>query len=194
MAHQFEQAMPSRLGGRKAMRQVTLNLLSNAVKFTPSGGEVSVKVGWTAGGGQYLSIRRQRPRHSGRGDPDRPIRLRPGFDRHQERRTGTGLGLPIVQAILAKHGGQFILRSKLREGTERSLSCRRVAFCRACPRSRTSRPSPAGEGASRKRLPGVLHFRIPVPVTEMRVAPASRISPGSEREISRTAHRPHWRE
>ena len=31
---------------------------------------------------------------------------------------GTGLGLPIVQAILAEHGGEFILRSKLREGTE----------------------------------------------------------------------------
>ncbi|MNY58982.1 osmolarity sensor protein [compost metagenome] len=31
---------------------------------------------------------------------------------------GTGLGLPIVQAILAKHNGEFILRSKLREGTE----------------------------------------------------------------------------
>jgi hypothetical protein len=26
--------------------------------------------------------------------------------------------LPIVQAILAKHDGQFILKSKLREGTE----------------------------------------------------------------------------
>jgi two-component system cell cycle sensor histidine kinase PleC len=31
---------------------------------------------------------------------------------------GTGLGLPIVQAILAKHGGEFVLKSKLREGTE----------------------------------------------------------------------------
>ena len=31
---------------------------------------------------------------------------------------GTGLGLPIVQAILAKHNGEFILKSKLREGTE----------------------------------------------------------------------------
>ena len=31
---------------------------------------------------------------------------------------GTGLGLPIVQALLAKHDGQFLLKSKLREGTE----------------------------------------------------------------------------
>jgi two-component system cell cycle sensor histidine kinase PleC len=31
---------------------------------------------------------------------------------------GTGLGLPIVQALLHKHDGQFYLKSKLREGTE----------------------------------------------------------------------------
>ena len=31
---------------------------------------------------------------------------------------GTGLGLPIVQGLLELHGGEFQLRSKLREGTE----------------------------------------------------------------------------
>ena len=31
---------------------------------------------------------------------------------------GTGLGLPIVQALMHLHGGIFDLRSKLREGTE----------------------------------------------------------------------------
>jgi two-component system cell cycle sensor histidine kinase PleC len=31
---------------------------------------------------------------------------------------GTGLGLPIVQALLAMHGGKLELRSKLREGTK----------------------------------------------------------------------------
>ncbi len=31
---------------------------------------------------------------------------------------GTGLGLPIVQGLIDLHGGQFDLRSKLREGTE----------------------------------------------------------------------------
>ena len=31
---------------------------------------------------------------------------------------GTGLGLPIVQGLLAMHQGTFELHSKLREGTE----------------------------------------------------------------------------
>ncbi|MCB1430444.1 MAG: ATP-binding protein, partial [Nitratireductor sp.] len=31
---------------------------------------------------------------------------------------GTGLGLPIVQALMHMHDGKFELRSKLREGTE----------------------------------------------------------------------------
>ena len=31
---------------------------------------------------------------------------------------GTGLGLPIVQGLVAMHGGEFELLSKLREGTE----------------------------------------------------------------------------
>ena len=31
---------------------------------------------------------------------------------------GTGLGLPIVQALIAMHGGTFELNSQLREGTE----------------------------------------------------------------------------
>ena len=31
---------------------------------------------------------------------------------------GTGLGLPIVQGLLAMHDGEFYLESKLRQGTE----------------------------------------------------------------------------
>ncbi|WP_349434637.1 HAMP domain-containing sensor histidine kinase [Pararhizobium sp. A13] len=118
ITEQFEYGMPAIWVDEKSMRQVTLNLLSNAVKFTPSGGEISVKVGWTAGGGQYLSIKDNGP---GIPEDEIPVVLSAfgqGSIAIKSAEQGTGLGLPIVQAILAKHNGDFILRSKLREGTE----------------------------------------------------------------------------
>ncbi|MBB5573617.1 MULTISPECIES: sensor histidine kinase [Rhizobium] len=118
IASQFEPQLPSVWADEKSMRQVILNLLSNAVKFTPQGGEISVKVGWTAGGGQYVAIRDNGP---GIPEEEIPVVLSAfgqGSIAIKSAEQGTGLGLPIVQAILAKHDGQFMLKSKLREGTE----------------------------------------------------------------------------
>jgi two-component system cell cycle sensor histidine kinase PleC len=53
----FEPELPRLWADERALRQICLNLLSNAIKFTPSGGEVWLKVGWTASGGQYLSVK-----------------------------------------------------------------------------------------------------------------------------------------
>jgi len=115
---QFEPELPQVWVDEKSMRQVLLNLLSNAVKFTSQSGEVMVKVGWTAGGGQYVSIKDNGP---GIPEEEIPVVLSAfgqGSIAIKSAEQGTGLGLPIVQAILAKHDGQFILKSKLREGTE----------------------------------------------------------------------------
>ncbi|MGN7293517.1 sensor histidine kinase [Rhizobium sp. SAFR-030] len=115
---QFEPDLPQVWADEKSMRQVILNLLSNAVKFAGQGDEVVVKVGWTAGGGQYVAIRDNGP---GIAEEEIPVVLSAfgqGSIAIKSAEQGTGLGLPIVQAILAKHDGQFILKSKLREGTE----------------------------------------------------------------------------
>ncbi len=118
ISSQFEAQLPSVWADEKSMRQVILNLLSNAVKFTPQGGEISVKVGWTAGGGEYVAIKDNGP---GIPEEEIPVVLSAfgqGSIAIKSAEQGTGLGLPIVQAILAKHDGQFVLKSKLREGTE----------------------------------------------------------------------------
>jgi len=118
ISSQIEPQLPSVWADEKSMRQVILNLLSNAVKFTPQGGEISVKVGWTAGGGEYVAIKDNGP---GIPEEEIPIVLSAfgqGSIAIKSAEQGTGLGLPIVQAILAKHDGQFALKSKLREGTE----------------------------------------------------------------------------
>jgi len=115
---QFEPGMPSVWADEKAIRQIVLNILSNAVKFTPQGGEIVVKAGWTASGGQYISIKDNGP---GIAEEEIPIVLSAfgqGSIAIKSAEQGTGLGLPIVQALLHKHDGQFYLKSKLREGTE----------------------------------------------------------------------------
>ncbi|MER8365902.1 HAMP domain-containing histidine kinase [Mesorhizobium sp. M0991] len=114
----FENALPRLFADERAVRQIALNLLSNAIKFTATGGEIRVRVGWTAGGGQYLSVKDNGP---GIPEDEIPIVLSAfgqGSIAIKSAEQGTGLGLPIVQGLLAMHGGEFQLHSKLREGTE----------------------------------------------------------------------------
>jgi two-component system cell cycle sensor histidine kinase PleC len=118
LVRQFETDLPRLLADERAVRQITLNLLSNAVKFATPGSEVLVRVGWTAGGGQYISVK-----DTGPGIPadEIPVVLSAfgqGSIAIKSAEHGTGLGLSIVQGLLALHGGEFELQSKLREGTE----------------------------------------------------------------------------
>ncbi|EJW11739.1 periplasmic sensor signal transduction histidine kinase [Rhodovulum sp. PH10] len=114
----FEPDMPKLWADERAVRQVCLNLLSNAIKFTPQGGEVWLKVGWTNAGGQYLSVRDTGP---GIPEDEIPVVLDSfgqGSNAIKSAEQGAGLGLPIVKSIIDLHGGTFTLKSKLREGTE----------------------------------------------------------------------------
>src|ERR1700730_4805927 len=114
----FEPNLPRLWADERAVRQICLNLLSNAIKFTPQGGEVWLKVGWTASGGQYLSIKDNGP---GIPEEEIPIVLASfgqGSNAIKSAEQGTGLGLPIAKNLIDLHGGTFTLRSKLREGTE----------------------------------------------------------------------------
>ena len=58
---EFEPTLPRVFADERSVRQITLNLLSNAVKFSPAGGDILVRVGWTAGAGQYVSIKDNGP-------------------------------------------------------------------------------------------------------------------------------------
>lgn len=115
---QFEQDMPKLYADERSIRQISLNLLSNAVKFTPSGGEIRVRVGWTAGGGQYLSIKDNGPGIAAEEIPIVLSAFGQGAIAIKNAEQGTGLGLPIVQGLVDVHDGTFELRSRLREGTE----------------------------------------------------------------------------
>jgi len=100
IVRRFETGLPRLLADERAVRQITLNLLSNAVKFATPGTEVLVRVGWTAGGGQYISVKDTGP---GIPEDEIPVVLAAfgqGSIAIKSAEQGTGLGLPIVQGLV----------------------------------------------------------------------------------------------
>lgn len=99
------------------IEQVIINIISNAVKYTPEGGRILVRSGYSGGDRVYVSVR-----DNGIGIPedDQP-RLFERFYRVEKARTsetgGTGLGLAIAKELVEAHGGRIVLRSKLDVGT-----------------------------------------------------------------------------
>ncbi len=118
VVEQVEAGLPRIWADERAMRQVVLNLLTNAIKFTPQGGTITIKVGWTGGGGQYVAIK-----DTGPGIPPEEIPVvLSSFGRgtmaQKNADEGSGLGLPIVKGLIELHGGTFTLKSEVRVGTE----------------------------------------------------------------------------
>ncbi|HEV7259596.1 MAG TPA: HAMP domain-containing sensor histidine kinase [Bosea sp. (in: a-proteobacteria)] len=117
-----EPDLPKVWADERAIRQVVLNILSNAIKFTPPGGEITIKVGWTANGGQYVSVADTGP---GIPEDEIPVVLQTfgrGSLAIKTAEQGSGLGLPIVKGLIDLHGGGFNLKSKPRAGTEVTIT------------------------------------------------------------------------
>ncbi|MCB1547364.1 MAG: sensor histidine kinase [Hyphomicrobiaceae bacterium] len=118
----FDDTLAQIWADERAVRQICLNLLSNALKFTPRGGRITMLVARAPDGGQIISIK-----DTGPGIPKEEIpKVLQAFGQgslaHQNAEGGTGLGLPIVQSLIALHGGEFELKSELRKGTEALVS------------------------------------------------------------------------
>ncbi|HEY2034656.1 MAG TPA: ATP-binding protein [Rhizomicrobium sp.] len=101
---------------RRAVKQIVLNLLSNALKFTPRGGHVWIKA-FSEDETVSLSVR-----DDGIGIPaDALPRLGRAFEQVATdpmlSKTGTGLGLALVNALAQKHGGGMQIDSVESEGT-----------------------------------------------------------------------------
>jgi two-component system cell cycle sensor histidine kinase PleC len=89
----IDPSLPRIWADERAVRQIVLNILNNAVKFTPQGGEITVKVGWTSSGGQYVSIRDTGPGIPPEEIPGRDVVVRSRLPRHQDCRAGLRPGL-----------------------------------------------------------------------------------------------------
>jgi len=149
----FDQNLPNVMADERAMRQICLNLLSNAIKFTPPQGTVTLKVARTEDGGQALTVS-----DTGPGIPDDEIpRVLRSFGQgslaHQTAEGGTGLGLPITKGLIELHGGSFDLKSKLRYGTEVTVSLPSGRVVNALPRLAEPGEAEPKQGAHTRALP-----------------------------------------
>src|SRR5262249_58980744 len=100
---------------RRALKQILLNLLSNAVKYTPAGGAVGVVVEQDAGGDLLIKVV-----DTGIGMSEEEIpRALEAFVQiaRAYAQDGTGLGLPILQALVELHGGTLEIASAVGAGT-----------------------------------------------------------------------------
>ena len=104
------------------LQQIVLNLVKNALAATPAGGRITVRVdavpgapgsgdGSGAGGAPAATVRLV-VRDTGPGIPaEMQAKLFEPFFTTRASEGGTGLGLAVVRAIVAEHGGTITARS-----------------------------------------------------------------------------------
>jgi signal transduction histidine kinase len=115
------EALPALWADERKLKQMLLNLLSNAVKFTDPGGRIGVVVELAATGELLLVVS-----DTGIGiAQDQLARVLEPFAQVDGTLTrkvdGTGLGLPLVKAMIELHGGSLVLESEAGAGTTVTL-------------------------------------------------------------------------
>ena len=112
----IDPTLPEIRADKRACQQILINLLSNAIKFTPEGGSVQLSAK------QFGRSLRVRIKDDGIGiDEDFLSTIGQPFtqaDNGTNRRfEGSGIGLSVVKGLVALHGGDFSIKSKLGAGT-----------------------------------------------------------------------------
>ncbi len=114
---EIPQGLPRLWVDPRAIRQVLNNLLSNAVKFTPKDGTITLSARQAAADTVEVAVTDTGIGIAAKdiakvlepfGQADNPL---------SRRQQGTGLGLPIVKALVELSGGSFALASEAGRGT-----------------------------------------------------------------------------
>jgi two-component system cell cycle sensor histidine kinase PleC len=117
VANRLHPGLPMIYADPIRVKQILINLLSNAVKFTPIHGSIDIGAEPTGDGFLRLEVGDNGP---GMTTQEVEIALRPfgqiksGANQAHE---GTGLGLPICQALARLHGGHMAIQSEKGVGT-----------------------------------------------------------------------------
>lgn len=109
--------LPLLFADRRAVQQIMINLLTNAVKFTPRGGRVTLRL--ALGADNQLSVA-VADTGVGIAAENVPRVLEPFTQIESplsKTHQGTGLGLPIVNALTVLHGGKLSIDSEIGRGS-----------------------------------------------------------------------------
>ena len=104
--------IPAVIGDRNRLRQVFINIIDNALKYTSSGGGISVDAG-VKGEMLYISVT-----DNGCGIPAEHLpNVKKKFYKANYLKRGSGIGLAIVDEIIALHNGNLQIISEEGFGT-----------------------------------------------------------------------------
>jgi signal transduction histidine kinase/ActR/RegA family two-component response regulator len=133
-------------GDAHRLGQVVWNLLSNAIKFTPKGGLVQIRLGRVGDADVEIRVADSGPGIPANFLPHIFDRFRQADSSARRRHGGLGLGLAIVQHVVALHGGTVTAANSPEEGTGALFTVRlpRVAMVPAGAVAEV----PAGAGSS----------------------------------------------
>jgi two-component system sensor histidine kinase/response regulator len=111
------------LGDEAKVERVLANLVGNAMKYTPAGGIITLSARKVAGSGVETGLNwfLVEVQDTGRGIPaeDLPYVFDPYRQvQRKDSNLGVGLGLAIVQRIMAAHKGRVNVRSQVGVGTD----------------------------------------------------------------------------
>jgi len=117
-------AAPDALADKQVLRHALINLVDNAIKFSPSGGDVRIRISETPASAIFDVI------DSGPGVPaDARSRIFDRFYRADERDgvRGAGLGLSIAKGAVEANGGRLSLEQSSTSGSTFRITMPRVA-------------------------------------------------------------------
>ncbi len=109
--------LPVLRADERMAKQMLINLLTNAVKFTRKGGEVTVLAALDGHGALRLSVRDTGVGIAAADIPKIMESFGPADNARAGVTEGTGLGLPLVKAMIEMHGGTLELDSEVDVGT-----------------------------------------------------------------------------
>ncbi|HET7287069.1 MAG TPA: ATP-binding protein, partial [Pyrinomonadaceae bacterium] len=118
----FADNLPLMAGSSDRLQQLFLNLLNNSLDAMPVGGEIQIRTALEGKSGKTQRIVVDFIDTGTGMTPDVMSRIFDPLYTTKDRGQGTGLGLVIVNQIVAEHGGRVEVESQLGKGTRFRLT------------------------------------------------------------------------